>query len=75
MIIFPAIFNILTTPEGAVKLKNKASKGSQSGQAAIEYLLITVSLVMFFSGMYGFLQGQVSRLFKAAGIVILTSYQ
>ena len=45
------------------------------GQAVIEYLLTTVALVTVFAGMYGFLQGQVRRLFLLAGTKILTSYQ
>lgn len=41
----------------------------------VEYLLITVALTTFFAGLYGFLQGQTKRLFKIAGVKILTSYQ
>ena len=44
------------------------------GQTAVEYLLTTVTLVTFFAGMYGFLQGQLRGLFKLAGIKILTPY-
>jgi len=44
------------------------------GQTAVEYLLTTVTLVTFFAGMYGFLQGQLRSLFKLAGIKILTPY-
>lgn len=46
-----------------------------SGQNTVEYLLIMVSLTMFFAGMYGFLSGQVKKLFEAAGTKILVSYQ
>jgi hypothetical protein len=45
------------------------------GQAAIEYLMTTVALTVFFAGLYGFLQGQVRRLFVLAGTKILTSYR
>lgn len=45
-----------------------------TGQAAVEYLLTTVSLVMLFVGLYGFLQGQLRDLFRAAGLKILMPY-
>ena len=38
----------------------------------MEYLLTTLTLVTVFAGMYGFLQGQLTRLFKVAGMIILT---
>lgn len=44
------------------------------GQTAVEYLLTTLALVTVFASLYGFMQGQVRRLFVAAGIKILTSY-
>ena len=40
----------------------------------IEYLLTTVVLVTIFAGMYGWLQGQLRELYKAAGKVILRPY-
>lgn len=40
----------------------------------VEYLLTTVTLVTVFAGMYGFLQGQLRRLFIIAGTKILTPY-
>jgi hypothetical protein len=51
------------------RLKNRR------GQSAVEYLLTTMALVTLFAGMYGFLQGQIRVLFKAAGVKILTSYR
>jgi len=45
------------------------------GQSTVEYLLTTMALVTFFAGMYGFLQGQVKRLFVLAGTKILVSYK
>ena len=44
------------------------------GQTVVEYLLTTVTLVTVFAGMYGFLQGQLKRLFEIAGVKILTPY-
>lgn len=44
------------------------------GQTAIEYLLTTVALVTVFAGMYGFLQGQLRKLFTIAGVKILSTY-
>lgn len=46
----------------------------RSGQTAIEYLLTTVALVTVFAGMYGFLQGQLKKLFLIAGVKILSTY-
>jgi hypothetical protein len=65
---------------GAVKLKKEmlenwwGVKLRTQGQTAVEYLLTTLVLVTFFAGMYGFLQGQLKRLFVLSGIKILTSY-
>ena len=44
----------------------------KGGQTVVEYLLTTLTLVTVFAGMYGFLQGQLTRLFQAAGMTILT---
>ena len=41
----------------------------------MEYLLTTVVLVTFFASMYGFMQQQLKKLFIAAAVKILTSYQ
>ncbi|MFI5360660.1 MAG: hypothetical protein ACHQ49_01720 [Elusimicrobiota bacterium] len=46
----------------------------KGGQTVVEYLLTTLTLVTVFAGMYGFLQGQLKVIFKAAGMVILTPY-
>ena len=46
----------------------------KGGQTAVEYLLTTLTLVVVFAGMFGFLQGQLKVLFTKAGIVILTPY-
>ena len=54
------------------RMANK-SRG-ESGQAAIEYLLTTLTLVTIFAGMYGFLHGALRTLFIRAGVRILTSY-
>lgn len=47
---------------------------SKKGQTVVEYLLTTMFLVVFFTGMYSFLQGQVRTLFIRAGIMILQAY-
>ena len=44
------------------------------GQTAVEYLLTTVVLSMCFAGMYGFMQKQLTQLYKQAAKVILTRY-
>jgi|CXWL01.1.fsa_nt_gi Flp pilus assembly pilin Flp len=46
----------------------------KNGQTAVEYLLTTVALTMVFAGMFGFLQGQLRRLFTIAGVKILSTY-
>lgn len=48
-------------------------KGSR-GQTAVEYLLTTVALATVFAGMFGFLQGQLKKLFTIAGAKILSTY-
>ncbi|MBI4371285.1 MAG: hypothetical protein HY552_03190 [Elusimicrobia bacterium] len=47
---------------------------NRRGQTVVEYLLTTLTLVTVFAGLYGFLQGQLRGLFRAAGIKILTAY-
>ncbi len=44
------------------------------GQAAVEYILTTMVLVTCFAAMYGFIQGELKKLFIRAGIVILKTY-
>ena len=46
----------------------------KSGQTTVEYLLTTLALVTVFAGMFGFLQGQLTKLFRIAGVKILTPY-
>ncbi len=46
----------------------------KNGQTAVEYLLTTLALTMVFAGMFGFLQGQLRRLFTIAGVKILSTY-
>ena len=46
----------------------------KGGQTVVEYLLTTVTLVTIFAAMYGFLQGQLRRLFLIAGVKILKTY-
>lgn len=46
----------------------------KGGQTVVEYLLTTVTLVTIFAAMYGFLQGQLRRLFIIAGVKILKTY-
>ncbi len=46
----------------------------KKGQTAIEYLLTTLALVTVFAGMFGFLQGQLKKLFTIAGVKILSTY-
>ncbi len=46
----------------------------KGGQTVVEYLLTTVTLVTIFAAMYGFLQGQLRRLFLIAGVKILKAY-
>jgi Flp pilus assembly pilin Flp len=47
---------------------------SRSGQTAVEYMLATLALTIAFAGMYGFMQGQLKKLFTAAAVKILTAY-
>jgi Flp pilus assembly pilin Flp len=46
----------------------------KGGQTAVEYLLTTVALTMVFAGMYGFMQKQLTGLYRQAAKAILTSY-
>jgi len=40
----------------------------------VEYLLTTLAVLVLFSSMYGFTQGQLKRLFTAAARLIVGSY-
>lgn len=46
----------------------------EKGQTVVEYLLTTLTLVTLFASMYGFLQGELRKLFVMAGYKILTAY-
>ena len=48
--------------------------GSVSGQALIEYLLMTLMLLALFTGLYKGLQEQLAKYFLQAGKVILSAY-
>jgi hypothetical protein len=45
------------------------------GQTAVEYLLVTVALVIAFTMMYRSLQWYLSRQFTSGGVIILRMYQ
>jgi Flp pilus assembly pilin Flp len=68
----------LTVPGVAVTLRETTlrafSRRGERGQTAVEYLLTTVVLVMVFASLYGFMQGQLKNLFRAAAVKILRSY-
>lgn len=63
-------------PGAAVTLKivKAKQKGRRRGQSAVEYLLTTLALTTAFAGMYGFMQGQLKKLFVSAAVKILKSY-
>jgi hypothetical protein len=44
------------------------------GQTTIEYLLTTLMILVLFTTMYRFLQGQTRKLFSAAAHAILAPY-
>lgn len=48
--------------------------GRRGGQTAIEYLLVTVSLLFVFVMMYKALQYSVANQFKRGGMVIMRVY-
>lgn len=60
--------------ERFVNAVKKSRASGHGGQTAVEYLLTTMLLVTVFAGLYGFLQGQLKRLFILAGTKILTTY-
>jgi hypothetical protein len=47
---------------------------SRTGQTTIEYLLTTMMILVLFTTMYRFLQGQTRKLFTAASQMILRAY-
>lgn len=50
------------------------SRAAGRGQAAVEYIMSTLMILVLFTGMYGFLQQQTRRLFTAAARAIVRSY-
>lgn len=52
-----------------------AAARKRSGQTAVEYLLVTVSLLMVFVMMYKALQYALSNQFKRGGLVIVKMYK
>lgn len=56
-------------------LRPKARSLKRRGQTAIEYLLVTVSLLFVFVLMYKALQYSLSNQFKRGGMVILKVYK
>ena len=44
------------------------------GQTAVEYMLTTVVLSLAFAGMYGFMQQNLTKLYRSAAKAILTTY-
>lgn len=46
----------------------------RSGQALVEYLLMTLMLLFIFTGLYRVLQGQLKGTFQKAGRAILFAY-
>ncbi len=52
-----------------------AKAAKRSGQTAVEYLLVTVSLLMVFVMMYKALQYSLSNQFKRGGLVIVKMYK
>ena len=52
----------------------RAVRGRSRAQAAVEYILTTMVLVTCFAAMYGFMQGELKKLFILAGQKILATY-
>ena len=48
--------------------------GARRGQTTVEYVLVTVSLLVVFVTMYKALQYSLANLFKRGGLVILRMY-
>ena len=46
----------------------------RSGQTTIEYVMTTLMILLLFTSMYRFLQGQTRKLFGAAASMILRAY-
>lgn len=52
----------------------RLGRRGRPGQAAVEYILTTLVLVVCFAAFYGFMQKQLRTLFIGAGMKILTAY-
>lgn len=68
---------VLTSPGAGATLQTMTegvSRRGRRGQTTVEYLLMMMCLVTCFSGMYGFLQGELKKLYKLAAIAILRAY-
>ena len=50
-------------------------RSKRSGQTAVEYLLVTISLLFVFVMMYKALQYSLSNQFKRGGLVIIRMYK
>jgi len=59
--------------EVVLKIWDQATR-ARRGQATVEYLLTTLVLVTCFAAMYGFMQGELKKLFIIAGKKILNTY-
>ena len=57
----------------AVRLEKKPLR-RESGQALVEYLLMTLMLLFVFTTMYRVLQGQLRSAFERVGRAILFAY-
>ncbi|MCR4819592.1 MAG: hypothetical protein K5838_00535 [Elusimicrobiales bacterium] len=53
---------------------NRRNKKKRAGQTAIEYMLVTVSLLFVFSIMYKALQFSIGNQFERGGKVIMKVY-
>ncbi|MCM2267890.1 MAG: hypothetical protein NDI60_08990 [Elusimicrobiales bacterium] len=53
----------------------KPARGRRRGQTAVEYLLVTVSLLFVFVMLYKALQYALSNQFKRGGLVIIRMYK
>jgi len=57
-----------------IKPEKKMPAALRKGQTAIEYLLVTASMLFVFVMMYRALQYSVTNQFKRGGMVILKTY-
>lgn len=69
--------NPFTLPTRVLPYMNTRRRGVRralSGQAVVEYLLMTAMLLFLFTGMYKVLQTSLRKYFISAGSAILTAY-